>query len=164
MEVSAKINERDRSNIKIGQDVDIRLDALPGYSFHGAVKTVSGMAMKNFWEDQSGGKFDITVQIPGADPKLRAGFTAQLFIVGDVRKDVLYVPRQALFIKDGKRVAYVRNVNGFEPREVEVKAENESRAAIEGLKPSTEVALINPLVPRKVASPGTAEPISGGAR
>jgi hypothetical protein len=95
---------------------------------------------------------------------LRAGFTAQLFIVGDVRKDVLYVPRQALFIKDGKRVAYVRNATGFEPREVEVKAENESRAAIEGLKPSTEVALINPLVPRKVASPGTAEPISGGAR
>jgi HlyD family secretion protein len=164
MEISAKINERDRSNIRIGQDADIRLDALPGYSFHGTVKTVSGMAMKNFWEDESGGKFDITIQLPNADPRLRAGFTVQLLIVGDVRKNVLYVPRQALFIKDGKRVAYVKNGNGFEPREVEVKVENESRAAIEGLKPLTEVALVNPLAPRKVANPGTAEPISGGTR
>jgi HlyD family secretion protein len=165
MEVAAKINERDRSNIKIGQDTDIQLDALPGYSFHGTVKTVSGMATKsNFWEDQSGGKFDITIQIPGADPSLRAGFTAQLFIVGDVRKNVLYVPRQALFIKDGKRVAYVKTAAGFEPREVQVKSENESRAAIEGLKPEAEVALVNPLAPRKVARTSTAEPMGGGTR
>jgi len=164
MEVAAKINERDRSNIRIGQDADIRLDALPGYSFHGTVKTVSGMATKNFWEDEAGGKFDITIQLPSADPKLRAGFTAQLFIVGDVRKNVLYVPRQALFIKDGKRVAYVKNGNGFEPREVEVKSENESRAAIEGLESSAEVALVNPLAPRKAASASAAEPIGGSTR
>ena len=51
----------------------------PRKRFHGTVKTVSGMATKNnFWEDQSGGKFEITIQIPGADPRLRAGFTAQL--------------------------------------------------------------------------------------
>ena len=164
MEVAAKINERDRSNIRIGQDVDIRLDALPGYSFHGTVKTLSGMATKNFWEDETAGKFDITIKLPAADPRLRAGFTTQLFIIGEVRKNVLYVPRQALFIKDGKRVAYVKNGNGFEPREVEVKSENESRAAIEGLKPSAEVALVNPLAPRKVASTSAAEPIGGSTR
>jgi len=128
------------------------------------VKTLSGMATKNFWEDETAGKFDITIQLPATDPRLRAGFTTQLFIIGEVRKNVLYVPRQALFIKDGKRVAYVKNGNGFEPREVEVKSENESRAAIEGLKPSAEVALVNPLAPRKVASTSAAEPIGGSTR
>jgi hypothetical protein len=123
------------------------------------------MASKDFfWEDDSAANFGITIQLPGGDPRLRPGFSAQLLVLGDVRKNVFYVPRQALFIKDGKRVAYVKNGSGFERREVKVLAETESRAAIEGLQLDTEVALLDPFVTRKTASQEAAEPSLGGGR
>ena len=52
-------------------------------------------------------------------------------------------------MKDGKRVAYVKNGRGFEPREVKIQCENESRAAITGLNVDDQVALLDPTAPRK---------------
>ena len=88
------------------------------------------------------------------DPRMRPGLTARIFINGDPRKNVIYVPRQALFLKENKRIVYVRNGSNFEPREVKIQAENESRAAIEGIGAGTEIALIDPTAPRKAANPG----------
>ena len=73
---------------------------------------------------------------------------------------MLYVPRQALFLKDNKRVAFVKNGNSFDPREVKIQAENESRAAIEGLAQGTSIALVDPTAPRKHTGAGGAG--SGG--
>jgi predicted RNase H-like nuclease (RuvC/YqgF family) len=108
--------------------------------------------------------FDITVQVPGSDPRLRAGFTTQVVVVGDVQKNVLYVPRQALFMDNGKRVVYVKNGNGFEAREVKVEAETESRAAVSGLTDGSEVALVNPAAPRKAAGSSSSGSIGGGVK
>lgn len=162
MEVSTKLNGRDRSNVKVGQAAEIELDALPGSSFAGTVKTVGGMAARNFWEDEQGGHFEVTVQLPGSDPRLRAGFTVHLVIAGDARKDVLYVPRQAVFMNDNKRVVYVRRGSVFEAREVKVTTETESRAAVDGLSAGTEIALINPTVPRKSFAASSNQPSLGG--
>jgi HlyD family secretion protein len=162
MEINVKINEHDRSNIKAGQLAEIEFDALPGQVFHGTVKTVGGMSMKQFWEQDLGGKFDVTIQLPNADSRLRPGLTAQVVIRGDEQKNVLYVPRQALFLKDGKRVVYVKNGGGFEPREVKIQSESESRAAIEGLNAGSAVALIDPTAPRKARASSEAAPGIGG--
>ncbi len=163
MEITAKINEHERSNIKAGQPVDIEFDALPGHVFHGTVKNVGGMSLRNFWEGNEGGKFDVAIQLPNADPRLRPGLTAQVTILGDEKKNVLYIPRQALFMNDGKRVVYVKKGGGFEPREVKVQSEGESRAAIEGLTVGAEVALIDPTAVRKTGtSSGPAPSLGGG--
>ena len=152
MEIVCKINEHDRSNIKAGQSAEIEFDALPGQVFHGTVKTVGGMSMRQFWDENQGGNFDVSIQLPNTDPRLRPGLTAQIVIRGDEKKNVLYIPRQALFLKDGKRVVYVKNGNGFEPREVKIQSESESRAAIEGLNAGSEVALVDPTAPRKASN------------
>jgi HlyD family secretion protein len=162
MEIISKINEHDRSNLKTGQSAEVRFDALPGHVFHGTVKTVGGMSMRQFWEADLGGKFDVSIQLSNEDSRLRPGLTAQIVILGDEKKNVLYVPRQALFLKDGKRVVYVKKGNGFEQREVTIQSEGESRAAIEGLNAGTEVALIDPTAPRKAGNSGAASPSIGG--
>jgi HlyD family secretion protein len=163
MELTSKISEQDRGSIQTGQSAEVTFDALPREVFQGAIKTVSGMAAaRQWWEGESGGKFDITVQLLHPDPRLRPGLTAQIVILGDKKKNVLYIPRQALFLKEGKRVVYVKNGTGFEPREVKIQSESESRAAIEGLNAGTEVALIDPTAPRKAGSPGSASPGIGG--
>jgi hypothetical protein len=56
---------------------------------------------------------------------------------------------------------YVRNGNSFEPREVKIQAQNESRAAIAGISAGTEIALVDPTAPRKAAS-SSAPPLGGG--
>jgi HlyD family secretion protein len=162
MEIRSKINEHDRSNVKARQSADVEFDALPGDVFHGTVKTVGGVSMRQFWEADQGGKFDVAIQLTKTDPRLRPGLTAQVVIVGDEKKNVLYIPRQALFLKDSKRVVFVKHGGGFEQREVKIQSEDESRAAIEGLDAGTEVALIDPTAPRKAGNAGGASPGFGG--
>jgi multidrug efflux pump subunit AcrA (membrane-fusion protein) len=162
MELSAKVGELERNNIKEGQSVDIQLDALPGSTFHGTVKTVGGANTRRMWDDDTTTKFEVTVKLVNSDPRMRPGLTARIFINGDSRKDVLYAPRQALFLKDNKRVVYVRHGNNFDPREVKIQAENESRAAIEGINVGTEIALIDPTAPRKATSASASSPAGGG--
>jgi HlyD family secretion protein len=164
MEISCKIDEHDRNNIGTGQAAEIEFDALPGHIFRGTVKNVGGMSSRQFWEEGLGGKFDTTIQLSSPDLRLRPGLTAQIVIVGDEKKNVLYIPRQSLFLKDGKRIVYVKKGIGFEQREVKIQSESESRAAIEGLDAGTEVALIDPTVLRKEGASATASPnIGGGA-
>jgi HlyD family secretion protein len=162
MEITAKIDEHDRSNINNGQAVELEFDALPGHVFHGTVKNVGGMSMRQFWDEDLGGKFDVSIQLSSADRRLRPGLTAQVVIRGDKKRNVLYVPRQALFLKDGKRVVYVKKGSGFDPREVKIQSEGESRAAIEGLNEGTRVALIDPTAPRKAGNSAAPAPGLGG--
>ena len=164
MELVAKVGELERNSIKEGQSVDIQMDALPGTTFHGTVKTVGGNNTRRFWEDDTASKFEVTITLTSIDPQMRPGLTAHLFINSDPRKNVLYVPRQALFLKDTKRVLYVRNGSNFDPREVKIQAESESRAAIEGINVGTEIALVDPTAPRKASSSSpSAPPGPGGA-
>lgn len=161
MELSAKVGEQERGNLKVGQATEIEFDALPGQIFAGTVKTVGGMSTHQFWEANTGGKFEITIQLSGADPRLRPGLTAEIAILGEKKKNVLYVPRLALFVRDGKPVVYVKNSKDFEQRTVKIQYENESRAAIEGLKALDRVALTDPTAPRSAGS--SSQPDTSGA-
>jgi hypothetical protein len=120
------------------------------------------MSRRQIWDEDLGGKFDVTIQLSDPDVRLRPGLTAQIVVLGDEKKNVLYVPRQALFMKDGKRVVYVKKGNEFEQREVKIQNEGESRAAIEGLSAGSEVALVDPTAPRKMGASASAAPSFGG--
>jgi multidrug efflux pump subunit AcrA (membrane-fusion protein) len=163
MELSAKVGELERNNVKEGQSVDIQFDAFPDNTFHGTVKMVGGNNTRRFWEDDTSTKFEVTIKLATTDGRMRPGLTTHIVINGDPHKDVLYLPRQAMFLKENKRVVYVRNGGTFESREVKVQAENESRAAIEGLGAGSEIALVDPTAPRKTANPSAASSGGGGA-
>ena len=154
LELFANVGEIERSRIKQGQTVEIAMDALPGVQLKGSVKTIGGSRARMFWEDDTSTKFEVTIALAGSggDSRLRPGMTAKLLIVGEPQKNVLYAPRQALFLKDNKRQVYVKHGSSYDPHEVKIVAENESRAAIEGLSAGTEIALIDPTAPRKAQS------------
>jgi HlyD family secretion protein len=162
MELSAKISELERANINPGQPAEIEFDALPGRVFHGTVKSAGGMVQRQFWEMDARSKFNISVQLTDPDSRLLPGLTAQIEIVGEKKANTLYIPRQALFQKDGKQTVYLKKAASFEQLQVKVGAENESRAAVEGLKEGAEVALIDPTALRKAATSGAASPAGGG--
>lgn len=144
MEIAAKVNESDRANFDTAQPVEVRVDALPGKSFSGKVKTVSGMASREWYNSGAVPRFDVTFLLDQPDPRIRPGITAQVIIAGTLIKNVLYLPPQALFEKDGKSKVYVRKDKKFEGQEIQVKFRGESQVVIEGLEEGAEVALVNP--------------------
>ena len=151
LEVVAKLDERERNNVTTGQTASITLDAMPTRTFAGTVKTVGGISSSYFFDMDPGKHFEVTIPMPVSDAQLRPGFTVQVVIAGEKRKNVLYVPRQAVFVSESKQVVYIRNGNDFEPREVKVVVETESQSAIEGVPAGSLVAFVNPTKNAKTA-------------
>jgi biotin carboxyl carrier protein len=63
MEIVARIGEIDRANLVEGQDVMLRLDALPEKVFNGKIKSMSGTASANIFSSDPGKKFDVLFSI-----------------------------------------------------------------------------------------------------
>jgi len=157
LELSCKLSERSSSSVTVGQPVEIVFDAMRGRTFHGKVKTVGTMT-RTMFDDGSEDGVGVTIQLTDTTPQLHSGFTAQILFIGDKKRDVIYIPSQALFMKDGRRFVYVKNGGGYEQRTVKIDAEGESRAVIEGLSPGTLVALVDPTAPRSsVGTSGTTD-------
>jgi len=144
LEISAQVGETDRTNLKTGQSVEIKVDALPGESFTGKVRTVGGATAREFWDDNAKHKFDVAIQLDRADPRLRPGFEAQLSILGDHLSRAVSLPAEAVFEHAGKKIVYCERGRGFEMQEVKVLALSEGRAILEGIPVGTIVALVNP--------------------
>ena len=162
MELKANVAEGDRNNVKVGEKAEIRMDARPGRTIQGTVTTLGGASSGMFWDRDTAGTFSVTITLADTDPQMRPGLTAGVLINGGQPGNVIYVPRQALFLKDGKRVVYLGNGSGFTQEEVKVDAESESRAAVEGLKPGAVVAMIDPTAPQKSSASSSAGAAPGG--
>jgi multidrug efflux pump subunit AcrA (membrane-fusion protein) len=149
MNLTARVQEDQHDNVKVAEPVAVTFDAIPAKTFRGTVKTVAGMAIQSFFSSESAHTFEVTIQLLDPDPGLRPGLTAEIVFKGPHQSSVASIPRQALFMKDGKRVVYVRTGSSYQQREVQIKGESETRAIIDGLPDGTEVALLDPTVARK---------------
>lgn len=63
MEVLAKVGELDRANLREGQEVKIRLDAISEKEFSGTIKSMSGTASANMFSGDVQKKFDVIFSI-----------------------------------------------------------------------------------------------------
>ena len=165
MELRAKIDENDRSNLVEGQAADVTIDTLPGHTFKAKVGALSGNASRGgFFEPTAtvSRLFDVTFQFDAQDPRLKAGSSAKVFLRGKDLENVLHVPRQAVIDKAGKTHVFVRNGDGFEQREVKVVQRTESRVVLEGLDEGVEIALVDPNAAAKVGGPASASPMPAG--
>lgn len=162
LDLKVQIGEQDRENVRIGQPVEVIFDALPGRTFHGTVNGVGGMSVRQFFSGNTNGHFDVAIKLADEDSRLQSGFTAKIDFLGGSKQNVIYLPRLAIFMKDGKRIVYVKKGNGYEQHEVTIQYQNESRAAVQGLELGDQVALIDPTAPRKARGSGSAAAGLGG--
>ena len=77
---------------------------------------------------------------------LRPGLLADVEIVVEKIPDVIHVPAQAIFQRNGRPTVFVMQKNGkFERREVQVMKQSESLMVLaSGVKPGEVVALADP--------------------
>jgi len=145
MEVFARLPETSRADINAGDSAAIQVDSIPEKNYPAKVKMVAALASTGgMFSSDTTRRFDATFQLDQLDPRLRPGQTTQVTVQGAQLKGVLYLPRQALFIRNGKPVVFARAGKGFEPRDVTIKHMSESQVVIEDIAEGTEVALVNP--------------------
>lgn len=166
LEVYGQVGEADRTNLKLGQSVDVEVGALPGETFTGKVQSVGGATMNEFWDDSNQHKFDLSVLLDKPDVRLRPGFAARLSIRGDELSKAVSIPSEAVFEREGKKIVYCKRNRGFEAQEVKVRALSEGRAILEGIQPGTVVALVNPeaRVSEKVKASGSGPELGPSAK
>jgi multidrug efflux pump subunit AcrA (membrane-fusion protein) len=146
-EVIAKVAELDRGHLSVGQPVSISVVALAGKSFPGHVKTL-GSTTGQPWDR----RFECRMALDQPAPELRPGMTSNLVITAEKLDNVLWVPSQALFERDGRSFVYLQTPEGFTPRDVTLVKRSESQAIRTGVTAGDVVALSNPSEQNKPAS------------
>jgi multidrug resistance efflux pump len=164
MEVRAKVNENDRSNLSEGQPAEVFVDALPGRSFQARVGALSGLANRaSVFETASiNRQFDVTFTFDAPDPAFKAGSSARVVIAGREIPQAFHVPRQSVFERNGKNFVFVRVDGRFERRDVKVEHRTENRLAVSGVQEGTEVALVDPTAVTKATSASASPAMPSG--
>ncbi|MFQ6003808.1 MAG: efflux RND transporter periplasmic adaptor subunit, partial [Candidatus Zixiibacteriota bacterium] len=145
MYVKTSVNEVDINRLDVGQQVIIKVDALPDLTLYGKVSRIATLARLEKGTNTK--VFDVDVTIEGTNPNLKPGMTASCQIITDRIPDALYVPVESVFEKEGKTVVYVLT-SSAKSREVEVGQKNSDYIVIKkGLKEGERVTLRDPTKP-----------------
>jgi len=135
--VTAPMDEVDAPKIQAGQTVRISLDALPKQSFPGKVKRVAPYVSA---VEKQARTVDIeaTFDNSAAPGKLLVGYSADIEVILDVRKDVVRIPTSALL--EGGRILVAGADGKLEERTIKTGLANwEFTEVVEGLKAGERV-------------------------
>ena len=96
-----RIPERYLANVRVQQEVELTLDALPGRTFTGKVFAIDPQL------DEKGRSLILRAQVPNPKNELKPGLFARVALVLASKSDALMVPEQALVPNaDGSRTLY----------------------------------------------------------
>jgi HlyD family secretion protein len=147
IEFVARVPETDRNTVATGQKAMLTLDGLSAAQLGAKVANVgTARPGMGFFRGPEGPvrMVDVSLTLDTPMATARPGLTARVRIASDPLKNVLYVPRQAIFEKDGTSLVYVKVGDGFEARVVKIAARTESAVVVTDLAEGVEIALANP--------------------
>ncbi len=146
MRIKLQVNEVDIGKVKVGQKVEIRLDALRDEVFEGRVRKVAPASSVVAQQGAPGGaviKFPVEVEIAKPDPRMKPGMSAKCRIIVERRQNVLRLPREALQFVDASTakasVVHREVVNG------KTVDRNETRTVKTGLRGDAFVEILDGL-------------------
>ncbi|MDJ0839370.1 MAG: efflux RND transporter periplasmic adaptor subunit [Acidobacteriota bacterium] len=144
MEVAAVIAEREASRVKVGQKVNIRLDADPDRVFAGEI-TELGTIFRQKSNNKPSIIFDAVVRVLEPDTELmRPGMAARLEILVSQEDDVLQIPEEAVAFDD--KGPYVKVLRAGKARRTTVTTGRVSGDLVEvldGLKEGDTILVDN---------------------
>ncbi|MBN2165309.1 MAG: efflux RND transporter periplasmic adaptor subunit [Marinilabiliaceae bacterium] len=122
------INEIDISRVKVGQIVQVGIDAFPDKVFDGIVRDVA-----NIGQVLPGGDskvFEVTIKLNGSDPELKPAMTTSNAITVDVLDTVLFVPLETVHQNDSLQFVYVKDGGSFYKQIIDAGSINENYVVI----------------------------------
>jgi RND family efflux transporter MFP subunit len=145
MEALIRVLESEMSGVTVGTLATVELDARPGVSFRGKVKSVSAVASPIDRESPLK-YFDVTVAFDDPDPELmNPGLSARATLHVKRQENVIAIPNQAVFHKGDETWVWVERGSGYDRRPVKTGDRSPTRTVIvEGLMPGDRIALGDP--------------------
>jgi multidrug resistance efflux pump len=135
------INEVDIRKVKVGQTVQIGLDAFPEKKLSGKVIQVANVGQQRPNSDAK--VFEVLVRVNESDELLRPAMTTSNSILIEEKSDVVYVPLEAINVESDS-INYVYLKNG-KKQEVKLGLANSNDVIIEmGLEEGQNVFLSTP--------------------
>lgn len=135
------VNEVDIRRVRIGQEVEIGLDAFPDKRFTGKVTKVANVGQQRPNSDAK--VFEVIIRVNESDDLLRPSMTTSNAIIADQLADVLYIPLEAINVENDS-INFVYLKSGVK-QEVMMGLTNANDVVIEkGLNQGDKVYLSTP--------------------
>jgi HlyD family secretion protein len=110
------ISEVDINQVRLGEEVNFSLDAIPEKTFEGVVSEISKVGI----DDQGIIYYTVTCEINDFDSAIKPGMTAAAFIQVEKAENVIKIPNDALHFADKKYSVFVIRENKVEQILVEL--------------------------------------------
>ena len=174
--VKTKVKEYDVSTIKEGMPVDVKSDATGDTVFNGRVQKIYPAAVKandGTTKDEGTVEFETEVALTSKDTGLRVGMNVRLGVTTGEKKDVYFVPFDAVTTNaDGKNIIYIakqQEEGKMTAEEIQVITGMETDFYIEisgdqlndDVQVITDPSMVTPGMPVMVLPDGAAMPAKG---
>jgi HlyD family secretion protein len=130
--LEARLDESDRGRLQPRQDATVRIEAIPGAEFKARLDSISVLAKVDFssgWPPPK--NFDLNLVFLDRDPRMRPGMTAVARIATERIPDVVLVPSEAVFQRNGAPIVYKLKGSQFEETPVTVRKRGKEQAIID---------------------------------
>ncbi|MCL2073759.1 MAG: efflux RND transporter periplasmic adaptor subunit [Marinilabiliaceae bacterium] len=132
------VKEIDIAKIDVGMIVRLKIDAFPEKDFNGEITRIANVGQELSGQFLTG--FKVEIKVDPAGETLLPGMTSTNIIIVQNLKDVLTVPRQAIFTEDDIFFVYKKDGLSTIKQEVSIGGENETHVLIEkGLQKGDKV-------------------------
>ena len=139
MLVKTYVNEIDISKVKVGQKVEIGVDAFPGKELKGKIVEVANIGEE--LRNSSANVFEVIIDVEGSDESLRPAMTTKNVIITEVLEESIFIPLECLYVQDSIKYVYVKGSK----KVVETGKSNDNSIVItKGLDAGDELYLLPP--------------------
>jgi membrane fusion protein (multidrug efflux system) len=134
LKVEFKLPELFLSQIKVGQEVEVEVDALPGKTFPGTIYAIDPQV------DVNGRALAIRAKLPNPDLVLRPGLFVRIVVKGVAKRNVLVVPESAIVPRGADKIVFsVENGQAIETKVTLGARKDGLVEVLDGLKPDAVV-------------------------
>jgi HlyD family secretion protein len=142
----ARLDESDRSRLQAGQAASVRIEAVPGTDFKARIDSISMLARVDYqgsWPPPR--NFDLDLVLLNLDPRIRPGMTAVARIATERIPNVVLIPSEAIFQRDGASIVYELEGSEFQERRVQISKRGKEQAVVaSGIEPGDRIATRRP--------------------
>jgi hypothetical protein len=140
MQVEGSVSQADSSELRLGQRVQIGLDAFPEKKLTGRIYSIGALAVGGWRQNYYIRNVPARVAIEGSDPLLIPDLSAHGDVLIDTLPDQVQAPIAAVQEDGGKATVQVKTTNGWDTRPVTLGKRNNRFVAItSGLAAGDEV-------------------------
>lgn len=144
--LEARLDESDRGRLQAQQDATVRIEAIPGKDFKARLDSISVLAKVDFssgWPPAK--RFDLNLVFLDIDSKMRPGMTAVARIATQRVPDVVLVPSEAVFQRDGAPIVYKLERSMFVETSITIRKRGKEQAIVDkGLTAGDRIATRKP--------------------